>query len=71
MKKYLVINKTIKPFKKRITVDGDKSISIRWVLISSLSKKKSIAYNLPKSEDVISALKCIKILGSKVTKVLV
>ena len=67
MKKYLVINRLIKPFKKRITVDGDKSISIRWILISSLSKKKSIAYNLPKSEDVISALKCIKILGSKVT----
>ncbi len=66
MKKNLVINKTIKPFKKKITVDGDKSISIRWVLISSLSKKKSVAYNLPQSEDVISALNCIKNLGSKV-----
>ena len=67
MKKYLVVDKIIKPFKKKITVDGDKSISIRWILISSLSKKKSIAYNLPKSEDVKSALRCIKILGSKVT----
>tara|TARA_Y100001970_G_scaffold271300_1_gene366334 strand:- start:941 stop:2254 length:1314 start_codon:yes stop_codon:yes gene_type:complete len=66
MKKYLIIDKTIKPFKKKITVDGDKSISIRWVLISSLSKKKSIAYNLPKSEDVTSAIRCIKKLGSQV-----
>ena len=40
--------------------------TIRWVLISSLSKKKSIAYNLLKSEDVMSAIECIKTLGSKV-----
>ena len=58
--------KKIKPFNKIITVEGDKSISIRWVLLSSLSKKKSRAYNLLKSEDVVSALNCIKKLGSKV-----
>ena len=66
MKKYLEIKRSIKPFKKKITVDGDKSISIRWVLTSSLSKKKSTAYNLLKSEDVLNAIKCIKILGSKI-----
>ena len=46
-------------------MEGDKSISIRWVLLSSLSKK-SRAYNLLKSEDVVSALNCIRKLGSKV-----
>ena len=66
MKNYLEIKKTIKSFKKNISVEGDKSISIRWVLLSSLSKKKSTAHNLLKSEDVLSALKCIKILGSKI-----
>ena len=66
MKKILSINKKIKSFNKNIDVQGDKSLSIRWVLISSLSKKKSIAYNLLKSEDVLSALECIKVLGSKV-----
>ena len=66
MKNYLEIKKTIKSFRKNISVEGDKSISIRWVLLSSLSKKKSTAYNLLKSEDVLSALKCIKILGSKI-----
>ncbi len=66
MKKIFEINKTIKPFKKVIKVEGDKSLSIRWVLLASLSKKKSIAYNLLKSEDVLSALDCIKKLGSKV-----
>ena len=66
MKNYLEIKKTIKSFRKNISVEGDKSISIRWVLLSSLSKKKSTAHNLLKSEDVLSALKCIKILGSKI-----
>ena len=66
MEKILNIKKKIKSFNKTIFVEGDKSLSIRWVLISSLSKKKSIAYNLLKSEDVMSAIECIKTLGSKV-----
>ena len=66
MEKILNIKKKIKPFNKSIFVEGDKSLSIRWVLISSLSKKKSIAYNLLKSEDVMSSIDCIKRLGSKV-----
>jgi len=64
--KILKINRKIYPFNKIINVEGDKSLSIRWVLISSLSKKKSIAFNLLKSEDVMSAINCIKALGSKV-----
>ena len=60
------IKKKILPFNKRIEVDGDKSLSIRWVLLSSLSKKKSVAYNLLKSDDVLSAISCIKKLGAKV-----
>ena len=67
-KKILKINSKIKSFSKKIRVEGDKSISIRWVLLASLSKKKSRAYNLLESEDVISAINCIKKLGSKITK---
>ena len=66
MNKSLRINKLINPFNKTISVEGDKSLSIRWVLLSSLSKKKSVAFNLLKSEDVFSALNCIKKLGAKV-----
>ena len=66
MKKFIKIGGKIDSFNKIINVEGDKSLSIRWVIMSSLSKKKSIAYNLLKSEDVISALKCIKALGSKI-----
>ena len=66
MKKTLIIKKKINSFKKKIFVEGDKSLSIRWVLMSSLSKKKSISYNLLKSEDVMNSIKCIRNLGSKV-----
>lgn len=66
MKNYFVIKKKINSFKKKIFVEGDKSISIRWVLLSALSKNKSKAFNLLKSEDVLNALKCVEKLGAKV-----
>ena len=66
MKNQLNIDKKINSFKKTISVEGDKSLSIRWVLLSSLSKKKSTSYNLLKSEDVLSAISCIEKLGAKV-----
>ena len=66
MNKIFKVNRKIDPFRKIINVEGDKSLSIRWVLISSLSKKKSVALNLLKSEDVLNAISCIKLLGSKV-----
>ena len=67
MKNYISINKIINNFKKKfIKVDGDKSLSIRFVLLSSLSRGKCYATNLLKSEDVICAIKIIKKLGIKV-----
>jgi len=61
-----VIRDKIKPFKKKISVSGDKSLSIRWVLFSSLSSGISIAKNLLMSEDVMSAIQAVKKLGIKV-----
>ena len=67
MKKKIIINKIIYPFKnKSITVSGDKSLSIRFILLSSLANGKSSAINILKSEDVINTIKCIKKLGIKV-----
>ena len=61
------IKKKINHFKKKsITVSGDKSLSIRFVLLSSISKGKSVAYNLLKSEDVLNTIKCMKKLGIKI-----
>ena len=61
----LIINDKIGRFKKIISVSGDKSISIRWVLLSSLAKGISNAKNLLLSEDVLAAIKAIKKLGIK------
>ena len=59
------IDKRLKPFKKTIKIEGDKSLSIRWALIASQANGKSIATNLLKSEDVLSTLQCLKKLGVK------
>ena len=59
----LVIKKKIRDFNKIIKVDGDKSLSIRSLLISSQSFGKSVVYNLPKSGDVLSTVNGLKKLG--------
>ena len=59
-----ILNK-INNFKKTISVSGDKSISIRWVLFSSLANGVSKAKNLLISEDVLAAIRAIKKLGIK------
>ena len=46
MKNKITVKNKIEDFKKSITVSGDKSLSIRWVLFSSIAKGKSKAYNL-------------------------
>ena len=62
----ILIKKKINPFDKTITVPGDKSLSIRWVLFSSLASGISIAKNLLMSEDVLAAIRTIKKLGIRV-----
>src|SRR5210317_28384 len=62
----IIVKEKIKSFNKEITVSGDKSISIRWVLFSSLANGISKAENLLMSEDVLAAIKAIKKLGIKV-----
>ena len=66
MSKIIKISNSIKPFKKTIEIEGDKSLSIRWALLASQAKGKSISYNLLRSEDVISTLNCLKKLGIKI-----
>ena len=66
MSKIISVNKKIRNFKKIITVPGDKSLSIRWVLFSSLAKGTSKAKNLLMSEDVLAAIEAVKKLGIKV-----
>ena len=66
MQSLLKINKKINSFNHKIKVAGDKSLSIRWVLLASQATGRSRAYNLLMSEDVLAALEAIKKLGIKV-----
>ena len=66
MRNSLVINKKINSFNDIIQVSGDKSLSIRWVLFSSISSGVSISKNLLMSEDVIATIKAVRKLGIKV-----
>ena len=61
----ITINKKIKNFKKKIQVNGDKSLSIRWVLFSSIASGTSKAKNLLISDDVLAAINAVKKLGIK------
>jgi len=62
----LIIKKKIINFNKKIKISGDKSLSIRWVLLASQAIGKSKAYNLLMSEDVLAAMDAVKKLGIKV-----
>ena len=62
------INNKVRPFKKSIKVDSDKSISIRSFLIGSISQNVSVAENVLESEDVLSTIKCLKKLGVKIKR---
>ena len=66
MAKKIQINKKINIFKKKIEVSGDKSLSIRWVLFSSLADGISKSKNLLISEDVMASIKAIRKLGIKI-----
>ena len=69
-KKYSIkILKKIKPYKKSIFIDSDKSISIRSFLIGSISEGVSEVKNVLESEDVISTISSLKKLGIKIIKI--
>ena len=63
---FVKIKTKIQKFNKVLSIDGDKSLSIRWALIASQSEYKSKSENLLLSEDVINTLKCLKKLGVKI-----
>ena len=66
MSNLVIIKSKLKNFNKKISVSGDKSLSIRWVLFSSIAAGTSKAHNLLMSDDVYAAIDAIKKLGIKV-----
>lgn len=65
----VILNKKISPFNKVIEVDPDKSISIRSILIGSISLNISTVNNILESLDVKSAILSCKKLGVKIKKI--
>ena len=66
MTKKLFINYKYNSFKKTISVDGDKSISIRALLLGSQAYGKTFIENILLSEDIINSINCLKKLGIKI-----
>lgn len=56
------------PLKGSIAMPGDKSISHRAIIISSIANGKTIISNILESEDVFNTLNAIKNLGVKIQK---
>ncbi|WP_082254963.1 3-phosphoshikimate 1-carboxyvinyltransferase [Candidatus Pelagibacter communis] len=66
MAQRIYINKNINKFNKKIQIDGDKSISIRALLLGSQAFGKSIIDNILLSDDIFNSIKCLKKLGIKI-----
>ena len=62
----IVIKKKIKSFNKIISVDSDKSLSIRSLLIGSQSYGLCKIKNLSKSGDILSTISGLRKLGVKI-----
>ena len=63
-----MIHEKIDKFNETIEVDSDKSISIRSLLISAISRNISSIKNILESDDVKSTIECLKRLGVKIKK---
>jgi len=64
----VIVNKKIKKFNKTIKIPGDKSCSIRALLLASQCIGESKIFNLLESTDVLDCLKALRTLGVKITK---
>ena len=62
------VGEKIKNFRKTISVDSDKSLSIRYLLIGAISEGISEIRNILESDDVFSSMHCLKKLGVKIKK---
>ena len=67
MGKKLIISSKNNSFKKTILIDGDKSISIRALLLGSQAYGKTFIENILLSEDIINSINCLRKLGIKIS----
>ena len=68
MKNFVRIDSELNNFNSVVNIPGDKSISIRWILLASQALGPSRAYNLLESDDVKNTIKSIKKIGVQIKK---
>ena len=64
----VLIKKKINKFNKTVSVEGDKSLSLRAILLASQCIGASKITNVLESEDVLNCVKALKKLGVKIIK---
>ena len=67
-KNSVLVNEKIKKFNKTIKIPGDKSCSIRALILASQCIGESKIFNLLESTDVLDCLKTLRTLGVKIVK---
>ena len=67
MRKKLFIKSKFTSFKETISIDGDKSISIRTLLLGSQACGRTFIQNILLSEDIMNSINCLKRLGVKIS----
>ena len=67
-KNYALLNNKINKFSKTVKIPSDKSLSLRALIIASQCIGVSKITNLLESEDVLSCINALKILGVKILK---
>jgi 3-phosphoshikimate 1-carboxyvinyltransferase len=65
----LYVSNSIKPYSKTISIDSDKSISIRSFLVGAVSHNISEVKNVLESDDVYACINVLRKLGVKIDKV--
>ena len=65
-KKLFINNNSNNSFKKTVLVDGDKSISIRALLLGSQAHGKTLIENILLSDDILNAIYCLRKLGIRI-----
>ena len=68
MKNFVRIDSKLSNFNSVIEIPGDKSISIRCILLASQAIGQSKAFNLLESDDVKNTIKSMRSLGVKIKK---
>ena len=68
MKNFVRIESKLNNFNSVIEIPGDKSISIRCILLASQAIGQSKAFNLLESDDVKNTIKSMRSLGVKIKK---